>query len=722
MSWITSRQFSISNRNGRHYVFRRNNAGNTEINIPASIVTKAQAVAWLKAHPNKVANPTRHKPKRVARMGGPAPIERLIPFVNQKGIRFYRPAPGHRRPTGRELYGNVKIKPWSSLLLTGSGGNYKPPWAPKIAGHQQTSPNWMGTSPKLGENVYGANSPPFIQNTYSPSKNAWNMSCTQLKSSLKSFKAIGKGRQGIVFAASRHAGVKHPFAIKIAPRDLAAKKRGEPQPVDVEYNIQNAVQKTSPNVVRVYKNMRCMDFVTPAQINMPNVQNSKHHDKSQQGILIMELASGGSLDSWLRTTKQLDDEMMSHLISDILGALFSIQKKYPEFRHNDLHMQNVFVADRGFLIGDFGWARLKKTGTNPAVNTANGTKTASFWGVGPATDARYDHHLFLNELLKWASDHSPAAHPKAIEFLKKAVPPGYRGSKDLHVSEWRLKYDDPCTDLPSLAQILSYPFLAGKKRVASPNLKAAKAKLKGVKIKRVKSANLLKAKAKLKPLRRIRSANLKKAKAKLKVVARPKAKPRITGRNLRAAKAKLRKAPSPPKPVKAPSPPKKKVKVPPAVLKTAKFDKLVEKMWKNAGAASGVNFQNAWNSARMKAIKVIENRLGANKPAFSPSPPKPRAKTPSPPKPRAKTPSPPKPRAKTPSPPKPVKPVGPPKRPNYRLSPSSGRPKIQSKNSSRWVYANLHYSMDELKALAVAMEISIKGLRSKANIARKIFA
>jgi len=195
---------------------------------------------------------------------------------------------------------------------------------------------------------------------------------------------------------------------------------------------------------------------------------------------------------------------------------------------------------------------------------------------------------------------------------------------------------------------------------------------------------------------------LRAAKAKLKAVARPKPKPRITGRNLRAAKEKLRKE----KPAKAPSPPKKKVKLPPGLLKTAKFNKLVEKLWKNAGSASGANFQNAWNRARMKAINVVENRLRANKPAFSPSP----VRLPSPLSPLG---PPPKPRAKTPSPPK---------RPNYKLSPSSGRPKIQSKNTSRWVYANLHYSMEDLKALAAVMEISVKGLRSKANIARKIFS
>jgi predicted Ser/Thr protein kinase len=693
MSWINSRQFTISNRNGRHYVFRRNNAGNTEINIPTHIVSKGQAIAWLKAHPNKVANPTRYKAKRSARAAKTPPKERLIPFVNEKGVKFYR------------------------RLAPGVPHKWVPPPPPKL----KTPPGgWRYPAPKIH---------PFKRSPQRSIKNEWAMTCDELKASLDSLTPIGKGRQGIVFTATQRGGNKRPFAVKVAPRDLSAKMRGEPQPVDIEYNIQDAVQILSQNVVRLYKNMRCTDFIEPTRINMPNVQNSARYDKSQQGIILMEFATGGSLDSWLKKQPKVDDKIMAHIISDILGAIFKIQKRYPYFRHNDLHMQNVFVAERGFLIGDFGWARLKKSGTNPAVNTANGTKTASFWGVGPNTDERYDQHLFLNELLDWAQKHSPAAHPKAIEFLKMAVPPGYRGSKDVHVSEWRLKYDDPCTGLPSLAQVLSHPFIAGKKRVTSLNLKAAKAQLKPVKVKRISSLNLQKAKAKLKaknlrkPVRLITSLQLRKAKAALKAVPRPKPKPRITGYSLRAAKARLRKLKSPPKPAKAASPPKKKVKVPSALLKSAKFNKLVEKLWKNAGAASGANFQNAWNGARLKAINTLENRIRRNRPAFTPSPPKP--------KPRNKLPSPlsplgppkpkPKPRPKLPSP---LSPLGPPKpkRPNYRLSPSSGRPKISSKNTGRWVYANLHYSMDELKALATSMGVNLKGLRSKANIAKRIFS
>ena len=713
MSWINSRQFTISNRNGRHYVFRRNNAGNTEINIPTHIVSKGQAIAWLKAHPNKVANPTRYKAKQAAIQPDGLKLKRfermvngkkMIAFVNKEGKEYLKPAP-------------------PSIKKAVPPRKYVPP-APPIP----PPGGWRFPAPKLHPFIKMANFP-------SPSKNTWNMSCTQLKKSFKSFEEIGKGRQGIVFLASRNYDNKHKFAVKIAPRDLAAKKRGEPQPVDIEYTIQSAVQQVAPNVVRIYKNMRCIDFVKPAQINMANVQNSRY-DKSQQGILIMEFANGGSLDSWLKKKVDIDDEIMSHLISDVLDALFKIQKKYPDFRHNDLHMQNVFVADRGFLIGDFGWARLKKTGTNPAVNTANGTKTASFWGVGPKTDERYDHHLFLNELLQWAEKHSPASHPKAIEFLKMAVPPGYRGMKDTHVSEWRLKYEDPCPGLPSLAQIMSYPFISRKRRVTSPNLKAAKAKLKLVKVKRISSVNLIKARAALKPPRLITSLQLKKVRAALKPVDRPKPKPRITGYNLRAAMAKLRKASNKLKNASGDLNVKPKVDAtarkittalggglaakknkhkpfPREVLRSAKFNKMVTKMYENRGRLEGgVNFGNAWNKARRIVINKIQARINNDKPPFTPSPPKPKANIP-PPQKKPKAPSPPKPKA--PSPPKPKA------RPDFKLSPSSGRAKIQSKNTGRWVYANLHYSMDELKTLAARLNVSIKGLRSKADIAKKLF-
>ena len=723
MSWINSRQFTISNRNGRHYVFRRSNAGNTEINIPASIVSKGQAIAWLKAHPNKVANPTRHKAKRGApQPGGLKPFERIvngkkmIAFVNKEGKEYFRPAPG-KEP------------------------NY-----------------FVNRNRAQGKTV---------KNTYT---------CDGLKRACKSLKVIGKGRQGIVFLASRYSNGRYPFAIKVVPRDLRAVKRKEEQPGDVEFNIQSAVMDAAPDgVVGVRQILKCDNFVRPVQINMANVQKSGEYDKSKQTVITMEYASGGSLRSWIEKQPRITEGMFHDIISTIIKTLGKIQKKYPDFRHNDLHLENVFVADRGFLIGDFGWSRLEKMGTNPAVNTANGTSIAGRWGLGPKTDGRYDSHLFLAEILGVVKQMGGSEKfPHAMAFLNVAVPAGYRAKSDVHTTEGRLKYGDPCPGLPTIQQILKSKYLTGRSpspvRLPSPPKPKAKPKPKPkpkalsaspvkrrVNNRRVTSAparagrgRLLYSNAQLTTISP-RSFLKLTAANKARAMALRKGKGKVTNANRR------RQAVKPMGPV-AKAGPVKDIAIPRAVIKNAKFNRMVEKMWKNAGAKSGAEFNNAWANARRRAMNVIKNRIGNNKAPFSPSPgrlpsplsplgPPPKPKAPSPPKPKPKAPSPPKAKPKAPSPPKPknlnaaakrmrqhaaslatkrpkllmTNKVPKAKNSNFKLSPSSGRAKVKSNATGRWVYANLHFSMEDLKRMAANKGLNTKGLRSKANIARKIF-
>lgn len=691
MSWINAGQFQIADRNGRHYVFRRNNSGNTEINIPASIVTKAQAKRWLKNNPNKVRAPTKFRPKR--------------------------PAP----------------KPFVPINLLGLGRKRQSPWRPVVPGVPYSPRNW---SPNFsyGNNVtaaYPAISPPWVPPPPSPNapeRVKWSsMTCDKIKASLKKLKAIGSGRQGKVYLASQMTMARKPFIIKVCPRDLAAARRKEPQPADVEFKIQKAAAKAAPDgVVQVFDIVRCLDFVKPAELNGANFTQPGQYDRSKQGLIFMEYCSGGSFREWFKTTKQTNDEMARNLVSQILTTIGQIQRKYPQFRHNDLHLDNIFVSGRGFLIGDFGWARLERMGTNPAVNTANSSGTAAHWGVGPSTDPRYDHHMFLNELLVLLKRSAPAKYPRTIAFLERVVPSGYRGATDTHVSEWRLKYRDPCPGLPSLDKVLRDPFLRPVKRVRSPQLAAARAKLRKVRQsppKRKKlttSPELAAAKAKLRPARpkkRVTSPELAAARAKLKKAGRPKK--RVTSPELVAARAKLRKAPAknkkPANETKRVAaragaglvlPNRKRKAIPPALLKSAKFNRLVAKIYSSQGGPANESFQNAWNRARTKAINQVQNRLNKNQAPFTPSPPKARANLPPP-----------------------LSPLGPPPKPkpkarnfNYKLSPSSGRAKIRAPNSGRYVYANgSTISMEYLKGVAARLGVNIKGLRSKANIAKKIF-
>jgi serine/threonine protein kinase len=540
---------------------------------------------------------------------------------------------------------------------------------------------------------------------------------------------IGKGRQGIIYRGDG-------FAAKVCPRDLKAASRGEKQPSTAEFDIHTAVHKAAPSgVVDIFALQKCVNFIPPSAMNMTNVQNTSHYDKSKQTIIFMEYCSGGSLEGWLNELPRTD-AIIHHIIASVMKTLANIYKAYPDFRHNDLHLENVFVADRGFLIGDFGWARIMKSGTNPAVNTANKTGVAGQWGVGPATDQRYDHHLFLNNLRAWVV--KKGGFPKARAFLDVAVPVGYRGSSDIHVNEWRLKYKDPCTDLPTLAQILKSKYLSGRK-FNSPNLVVARSRLKKVtfgRMKRVRSVNLAEARLRLRKTAKspVRSSPRILRRASLKPV-RPGSK--ITANMLKAAKSKLKEGKKTTKKVTA------------AMRKNKKFNKLVEAIWRNNGAISGKNYNNAWSSARGKAIRLVELRINRGNEPFSPNP-RSVAKVPIPklPSPRRETPSPPR----RVSPPKnlaaavkklrnaqaklvanrlkskvivapPPVPIGRRAGANFQTSPGSKRVKILNPETGRMVYANgPAISMQYLKNLATRRGVNIKGIRAKNAIARKIFS
>lgn len=702
MSWINAGQFKIADRNGRHYVFRRNNSGNTEINIPASIVTKAQAKRWLKNNPTKVADPTKFIAKKKPQVAGLKPWEQVSP--------------------GGKKYVKIRI-----------GGENKLFPAPPSIKRPATAVKWMPPAPpKLPPGLTAWKYPAFRPLN---ENKRFNLSCDAFKASLTSIKAIGAGRQGKVFKCSQR-GSRSVFVLKVAPYDLAAKSRNEPQPFQVEFDNQKAIMDAAPDgVVHVYKTYRCVDFVPQSDLNMKNVQNSAKYNKSRQGIIAMEYCDGGSLTSWIKKNP-LSDAVCKKMISQILNTLGEIRVKFPYFNHNDLHMENIFVSTkRGFLVGDFGWSRTKESGTNPAVNTANGTQTASFWGVGPKTDPRYDIHFFLNELRDWVYRHEPSKYPRTTAFLNRVVPSGYRGQKDAHVSEWRLKYGESYPGLPSLKAIMNDPYLSGGPKVA--NLQMAKARLRKVRTPSPKKLEPIV----LRPKKRITSPMLRAVKARLRktgsvknvytnaelvamgaanfIKLSPKTRERAKKLKAAANKGKMTARlvnKNETKKVATKTqfvmPNKAKKKIPPAIFKTAKFNKLVTQIYTNRGGLNaGENFGNAWNKARTAAINVIQARINANKPAFSPSPP-PRARLPSPLSPLG-----PPPKRKTPSPPKAKKVNF-----NYKLSPNSGRAKIKAPDSGRYVYANgSSISLEYLKRVAAIMSVNIKGIRSKANIAKKLF-
>ena len=659
MSWVNSRQFKIADRNGRHYVFRRNNAGNTEINIPKNITTKAETARWLRAHPNKVAKPNRYKAKRANRP-----------------MAVYHKA----------------YNPFNAGLV-----------------NMRTSPSnfFKYESPRYA----GVPSP---ANARTPKT---NLSASNFKKSLRNMVNIGSGRQGKAYVVRQ--GKVH-FVIKVAPYDGLAKKRAEPQPGDIEYEINSKCYKAAPGgVVKVYSHIRALDFVPTQNLkNIPNL-NKPHYDLSKQNIIVMELCEGGSLDKWL-DRNAVTDATMHQIIKQILETLHKIQSKYPYFRHNDLHVENIFVSrKRGFLIADFGWARLKEKGTNPAVNTANGTTTASHYGVGPKTDARYDQHLFLNQLRDIALK-TPSKFPKTLAFLNKAVPEGYRGKTDTHINDFRLKYEDPCPGLPTLDALFRMPYLRTK-FVSSPQLASAKARLRKTGRKLTPARN---SSPRRPPRARTASPPNTYTNAQLMALTRNQLFKLSPATRARAVKLRAAVKKSPPKRAnnatarvkgghgQVVANKQKAQTIPKNVLADRRFANMWIKIKQGLVPYDGETVYNIESRARNRARSLIRNRLNRGLEPFSASP---RRNTP-PRKPSPARKASASPRASATS--------------NVRLrravagakkSPESGRLKIKAP-SGRLVYVNgASVPLNYLKNFAKRHGVSIKGLRSKAAIAEKLF-
>lgn len=300
-------------------------------------------------------------------------------------------------------------------------------------------------------------------------KNERDLGCGSLKY-MTGVREIGAGRQGVILAATRGPlFIDRDLAIKVTPFDKSAEARSEKQPALVENDIHTACQRVGqPGVIRIMGFVKeCRDFVPVAYLN--SIKNSKKNvDQHRQFVLFLQRADNGTLMSWMKSkVRTLTDRQILLIINRVLVTLKKITDAHPEFRHNDLHLDNILMVGSEPKISDFGWARLKKTGTNPAVNTAaaNGVVSGTY-GIGPETDARYDSHMFLRDMLNVTSKIPQLVQTR--KFLKKYVPLGYREMNDTYTREGRLKYREGHPLLPTLKTILADPFMQKIRSSPSP--------------------------------------------------------------------------------------------------------------------------------------------------------------------------------------------------------------------------------------------------------------
>lgn len=136
----------------------------------------------------------------------------------------------------------------------------------------------------------------------------------------------------------------------------------------------------------------------------------------RDGILTSK-NSGVSLKTWLNTHRYTDDTVLK-IVRNVYIILKKITKRFPKFRHMDLHLDNILVNNRGrIIIIDFGISKF-----------TSGRKG-------------YDFHFFLNSMRHYLMSQRTCNCKKtrALVCINSMLKRGMRGSNNIYVKNFRLR-------------------------------------------------------------------------------------------------------------------------------------------------------------------------------------------------------------------------------------------------------------------------------------------
>jgi len=172
-------------------------------------------------------------------------------------------------------------------------------------------------------------------------------------------------------------------------------------------------------------------------------------------ILISEWANGGDLLDYLRNNYQtMTIRQWRVIFFQVISVLAVIQKKYPEFRHNDMKANNILIQkiamrkennkfkykinNKDYIVPnigiqiklwDFDFACIPGVVENAKVNTNWCNKI----NIKPEKNRYYDLHYFFNTLTKkgFLSQFydAPEIPKKVKEFVNRIVPDKYSDGK-----------------------------------------------------------------------------------------------------------------------------------------------------------------------------------------------------------------------------------------------------------------------------------------------------
>jgi len=222
---------------------------------------------------------------------------------------------------------------------------------------------------------------------------------------MKNTKFLGKGQYGKVYRGKLSQNSKKYVVYKsINTNDPVQEKVAY-----AEYDI--AKKLNSENITgipKVYKIKTC----------------EKSSTSQTRILLYSEFIDGLDGNGWIKSKKTINEWEWKSIIIQVVYTLYKIHKKFPTFRHHDLHLGNIMIknvetkdiiinlSNENFKINnaglevaiiDFGFSSMSGV-SNPMAMDED---FKNLYGIYPNSSISYDLHFFLNAIYNYVSRCNP---------------------------------------------------------------------------------------------------------------------------------------------------------------------------------------------------------------------------------------------------------------------------------------------------------------------------
>lgn len=253
-----------------------------------------------------------------------------------------------------------------------------------------------------------------------------NSPCSTKMNKFKNVRVIGKGEHGTVYHACLNDACKKKFAVKVSKENLTA-----------EHNL------TKKFINMVGKN-------TAADVYA--LEKCKNDTR-----LYSEFLEGQPFGKLLPKLNK-DPKKIRSIVIQVLKILNTLYEKNSTFRHNDLHLDNIFITAGGKVrIIDFGLG-FSSSIKNPEVNNSGGYLVP--YGIYRGNPKMYDVHFFLNSLF----NHKKHLDDSTRKFIEDVIPAKYLGVNGTHIYAARLKprkAGNTLLNIPTYTMVFNHPYIKG---------------------------------------------------------------------------------------------------------------------------------------------------------------------------------------------------------------------------------------------------------------------